>query len=63
MPVSQVKSAEEFKTAISAADPVLVEFFGKNCKVCTDFAPTLEEFSKKYPKLKFYKVAFSKFIF
>ena len=59
----QLKSADEFKKTIGSAAPVLVEFFGSRCQVCTNFEPTVEELAKKYPKVKFYRVHIISFIY
>ncbi len=54
--IPQLKSADEFKKTVGSAAPVLVEFFGRRCQVCTNFEPTVEGLSKKYPQIKFYRV-------
>lgn len=54
--VQVVKSEEEFKTAISASNLVVVDFFAVWCGPCKMIAPMLEKFSKDYSNVNFYKV-------
>lgn len=54
--VQVIKSEEEFKTAISAANLVVVDFYAVWCGPCKMIAPMLEKFSKDYTNVDFLKV-------
>lgn len=54
--VTVIQSEEEFKTAISASNLVVVDFFAVWCGPCKMIAPMLEKFSNDYSNAKFYKV-------
>ncbi|GMM47154.1 thioredoxin [Pichia kluyveri] len=54
--VQVIQSEAEFKTAISAANLVVVDFFAVWCGPCKMIAPMLEKFSNDYSNVSFYKV-------
>lgn len=54
--VQVIQSEAEFKTAISAANLVVVDFFAVWCGPCKMIAPMLEKFSNDYANVSFYKV-------
>lgn len=54
--VTVINTEEEFKTAISASNLVVVDFFATWCGPCKMIAPMLEKFSTEYSSASFYKV-------
>ncbi|CDR37723.1 CYFA0S01e15808g1_1 [Cyberlindnera fabianii] len=54
--VTQIKTAEEFKTAISDSKLVVVDFFATWCGPCKMIAPLLEKFSEQHTDAVFYKL-------
>lgn len=54
--IPELTTAEDFKTAISASNLVVVDFFATWCGPCKMLAPMLENFAKEYTSAKFYKV-------
>ncbi|KAE8415160.1 thioredoxin-like protein [Aspergillus pseudocaelatus] len=56
--VQEIKSKEEFDTKVLSPDAgfVVVDCFAEWCGPCKAIGPKVEEFSKNYPKAKFYKI-------
>ncbi|OQE21653.1 hypothetical protein PENSTE_c011G05527 [Penicillium steckii] len=57
MPVAEITSKVDFlQKILSSEDMVVLDCWATWCGPCQAIAPKVEEFSDKYPQVKFYKV-------
>lgn len=54
--VLEISSEGQFNSEIRSGGLVVVDFFTTWCGPCKMIAPAVEEFSRKYPDVKFLKV-------
>eukprot|EP01025_Chloroclados_australasicus_P055344 TRINITY_DN6686_c0_g1_i1.p1 TRINITY_DN6686_c0_g1~~TRINITY_DN6686_c0_g1_i1.p1 ORF type:complete len:323 (+),score=28.97 TRINITY_DN6686_c0_g1_i1:129-971(+) len=56
----QITSREQYNEVTNSDDPVVVDYMASWCGKCRMIAPYVEDLSKKYPDISFYKVDTSK---
>lgn len=54
--VQIITTLSQFNNILSSGESILVDFMATWCQPCIQIAPRLDELSKQYPKIKFYKV-------
>ena len=54
--VTELKTLNEFKTAIASEELVIIDFYAQWCGPCKQIAPKFEELAKKNQTIGFYKI-------